>query len=254
MSKPWSYDRIASIYQTDMGQSMPFDDVGWYRNLCLSDGGKVLELGCGTGRILRPLLAAGIDAIGVDRSLPMLVELRRSAAETGMQAEVAQMDLAALGLCTKFRTILAPYSLVTYLTEPESVTNLIAQASTQLDPGGRLVLDAFVPQAVSTFADFRLDYCRPHGNGMLERHKRITAHADGRNRIERRYRILDSDNRLLDEIHTDETIRPYRSDQLIAIAGSLGWNCSAIVWDYNDQASADGARFATLSLQQPQAG
>jgi SAM-dependent methyltransferase len=251
MSAPWSYDRIAAIYQTDMGQSMPFDDVGWYRDLCLSDGGKVLELGCGTGRILRPLLAAGIDAIGVDRSLPMLVELRRSAAEAGMHAEVAQMDLAALALCTKFSKILAPYSLVTYLSEAESVANLIVQASTLLEPGGLLVLDAFIPQPVASFADFRLDYRRPHGNAILERHKRITAHADGRNRIERRYRILDSEDRLVQEIHTDETIRPYRSDQLIAIAESLGWACSAVIWNYNNQTPPSDARFATLLLTYP---
>ncbi len=87
-----------------MGQSMPFDDVGWYRDLCLQRGGRTLELGCGTGRILLELLAAGIDAIGADRSLPMLRRLRRDAAERGIEARVAQMDLRQLALAGASRS------------------------------------------------------------------------------------------------------------------------------------------------------
>ena len=51
-----SYNKIAAVYSTDMGQSMAFDDVGYYRRLCSERGGHTLELGCGTGRILLPLL------------------------------------------------------------------------------------------------------------------------------------------------------------------------------------------------------
>src|SRR4030095_7404926 len=73
---PWPYDLIAQVYATDMGRSMPFDDVGFYRGLCRGARGRVLELGCGTGRILLDLIASGVDAIGVDRSLPMLKQMR----------------------------------------------------------------------------------------------------------------------------------------------------------------------------------
>src|SRR6185503_154493 len=34
----FSYDAIAEVYATDMGRSMPFDDVGWYRRQCLARG------------------------------------------------------------------------------------------------------------------------------------------------------------------------------------------------------------------------
>ena len=39
----WSYDAIAAVYATDMGQSMPFDDVGYYRAVCARQGGRALE-------------------------------------------------------------------------------------------------------------------------------------------------------------------------------------------------------------------
>jgi hypothetical protein len=53
-----AYDSIAGLCDRHGCASMPFIDVGHYRKLCLRKGGRVLELGCGTGRILLPLLDA----------------------------------------------------------------------------------------------------------------------------------------------------------------------------------------------------
>jgi SAM-dependent methyltransferase len=245
---PFSYDAIAEVYATDMGRSMPFDDVGWYRRQCLTRGGRALELGCGTGRILLELLAGGIDAIGVDRSLPMLQRLRRDAAERGIEARVAQMDLRGLALAGDFQTILAPYSLITYLTDPEVAVAVMIRLRSLLASEGRLVIDAFIPQPVESFADFRLDYRRPHGEQMLERHKRITANADGTNRIERRYRLFAADDRLHDEFHTDETIRPYTPSAIAALGEASGLRVESWTFDYDAISTGTNFRFATAVL------
>src|SRR5687767_13933184 len=83
-----SYDQIATVYATDMGQSMAYDDVGYYLQLCRTRGGPTLELGCGTGRILLPLLKGGIDISGIDESQGMLAELQRLAGEQHLQPKV----------------------------------------------------------------------------------------------------------------------------------------------------------------------
>ncbi len=244
----FSYDAIAEVYATDMGQSMPFDDVGWYRRQCVARGGRVLELGCGTGRILLELLAAGVDAFGADRSLPMLQRLRRDAAERGIQARVAQMDLRQLALAGDFQTILAPYSLITYLTEQAVAVAVLTRLRSLLARDGRLVLDAFVPRSVESFAEFRLDYRRPHGEQTLERHKRITANADGTNRIERRYRLFAADGRLRDEFHTDETIRPYSPAAIAAVGEAAGLRVESWTFDYGATGAGNIFRFATAVL------
>ena len=245
----WSYDAIAGVYATDMGRSMPFDDVGWYRTLCQTQGGTTLELGCGTGRILIELLSAGVDAFGADRSLPMLQQLRRDARSRGLSACVAQMDLRALAFAATFDTILLPYSLITYLTDRELARDVLTRLRALLSSTGVIVLDAFVPQPVHSFDDFRLDYRRPHGDGALERHKRITANADGTNRIERRYRLLDASAALCEEIFTDETIRPYAPDALRALAHAASYEIARWAWDYDTRSDAHGARFASLVLR-----
>lgn len=248
--KTWSYDAIADVYATDMGQSMPFDDVGWYRELCRAQGGAALELGCGSGRILIELAAAGLDICGADRSLPMLRRLRTDAALRGLAAPpLLQMDLRALAIRGRFRSILLPYSLITYLTDTATAAQLLAQLRAMLQPGGVIVLDAFVPRPVESFSDYRLDYRRPHGDGLLERRKRISVLGDGCNRIERWYRVLGSDETLREEFHTDETIRPYAPAGLHALAAAAGLAVREEVRDYGNAASAAEARFASLVLE-----
>jgi SAM-dependent methyltransferase len=246
----WSYDAIANVYATDMGRSMPFDDIGWYRGVCLAHGGRALELGCGTGRILIELAAAGVDVVGVDRSLPMLQRLAADALARGLPAPpLAQMDLRALALDARFDVMLLPYSLVTYLVDPADAARVLAQLRALAADDARLVIDAFIPQPVASFADFRLDYRRPHGDGTLERFKRIAANADGTNRIERRYRVLDAHYAPVEEFTTDETVRPYTPEAMAELAAATGWHVHETAWDYGTSAERAGAKFASLVLR-----
>jgi SAM-dependent methyltransferase len=51
-------------------------DVGFYRELAHRAAGPVLELGCGTGRVLGPIAADGVACTGIDASPEMLDVLR----------------------------------------------------------------------------------------------------------------------------------------------------------------------------------
>jgi len=241
----WSYDLIADFYATDMGQSMPFDDVAFYGALARQHPGPVLELGCGSGRILIELLAAGIDACGGDRSLPMLRQLKADCGKRGLHARVAQTDLRALAFRGPFALILAPYSLITYLTDTAALDRLMDQARALLAPAGALVLDAFIPRDVSPFDDFREDYSRAHGPDRLVRAKRIARLADGCNRIQRRYRHYGADGQLLREVHTEECIRPYPPDALRGLIARHGLRIRSEHYDYANGPPA-AARFYTL--------
>ena len=74
-----SYDSIAHLYDVDMARNMRFDDVSFYADLCQREGGRVLELGCGNGRVLLELVCRNIDAVGVDTSRRMLQQLQHKA-------------------------------------------------------------------------------------------------------------------------------------------------------------------------------
>lgn len=241
----WSYDRIAGVYATDMGRSMAFDDIGWYRRQCRRHPGRTLELGCGTGRVLLPLLADGIDIVGIDRSLPMLQRLRAEARARGLVPAVAQMDLQALALAAQFALVLAPYSLVTYLPGEDDLRPWAASVARLLAPGGALVLDAFVPRPVRTGDAFQPDYARPHGDATLERAKRLRVLPDGRNRIERRYRLLDADGTVREEFTTVDCIRPRTPVDLAQALASAGMRIVEVAWDYGS-GSPPSAQFHSV--------
>jgi SAM-dependent methyltransferase len=242
-----NYDRIARFYDVDMAQNMPFDDVGFYADLCATTGGPVLELGCGNGRILLRLLERGIDAWGVDASAQMLNELQRKAAARGIECHTELMDIRRLALRRRFDTIVCPYSLITYVTEDDDLRLLMQAVRAHLIPGGRLVMDAFIPKAVQSFGDFRLDYRRAFGEATLARFKRIQSLGPALNRIERRYQVVDARGEIVEQIDVSETIRPFTPQQLRDLYTSSGMKIEAEWLDYGESSDAATARFFTLS-------
>src|SRR5215510_11162204 len=70
------WDEYAPFYDWENARTLGKRDVPFWRNLALHCGGRVLELGCGTGRISLPLGRAGVSLVGIDRSTPMLKRAR----------------------------------------------------------------------------------------------------------------------------------------------------------------------------------
>ncbi len=249
---PSTYDRIARFYDVDMGQNMRFDDVAFYAHQCARRPGRVLEIGCGNGRILLPLLREGCDAYGVDASAPMLRELARKSVAARLPLRGAHADGRRLPFArATFACVLCPYSLVTYLTADEDLGAFLRGVHDVLVPGGTVVVDAFVPRPVAAQADFTMDYRRSFGAFTLARAKRITPLSDGINRIERRYEIVSGAGHVVETVEVAETIRPRPPGVLHAALASAGFARIAEAWDYGTRPDAEGAQFVSLSGRTP---
>jgi SAM-dependent methyltransferase len=239
-----NYDQIAAIYDADMGASMTLPDVDYYLRAARACGGPVLELGCGTGRILAALIAAGVDAAGIDRSAPMLAQARR---RCGARARLLQMDMRELAFAGDFALALLPYSLVTYLLDDADWAALATGLRRALRADAWIVIDAFIPQSGLVEVGWVRDYARPVAGHWLVRHKRVQREEDGGHRIERRYRLRGAFGG--GTLTTSERIRPYTTAQLIdLVERHLGVVC-AIDYDYTPGRGADGARFCTIMAQ-----
>lgn len=232
-----SYDQIAEVYSTDMGQSMAFDDIGYYRRLCLDRGGHTLELGCGTGRILLPLLQSGIDIAGMDESSGMLAQLEKEAHTLNLQPQISLGTLASFS-SPPCHTLLAPYSVVTYLTDEQQLCAFLLAARQALTTDGLLVLDTFIPRPVASFTEFRLDYRREHEGRILQREKRITV-LGTTNRIERRYSLLDRSGATMRTWTTEDVIRPWLVSELLQHASACGLTLLAQHGNFTDTVNPD---------------
>src|SRR5215510_5766090 len=108
------WDEYAPFYDWENARTLGRRDVPFWRNLALHTGGRVLELGCGTGRISLPLAKAGVDLVGIDRSAPMLARARARIrrAKIGDRAQLVRGDIRHLPFSVPtFQMVIAPYGV-----------------------------------------------------------------------------------------------------------------------------------------------
>ena len=99
----WHYGLLARWW-AEFNQPEPAE-LAFYRGFVERDGQPALDVGCGTGRLLLPLLREGLDVDGCDLSPDMLAHCRQRAAGDGLEPRLYQQAVHALDLPRTYRTI-----------------------------------------------------------------------------------------------------------------------------------------------------
>lgn len=125
------------------------DDVDFFVDCAKDAQGPVLELGCGTGRVLIPTARAGVTITGLDASKAMLEvcreSLRKEAEEVRERVTLMEGDMRAFNLEAKFALVTLPFRPFQHLLEVEDQMRCLRAVRAHLLDGGRLVLDLFNP-------------------------------------------------------------------------------------------------------------
>ena len=120
-------------------------DVDFYRRLANEAHGSVLELGCGTGRILLPIAADGHSCVGVDSSSSMLDALRAKTDGNGPELIVARLQDFDLG-GRRFGLIFSAFRVFQHLETVEDQLACLERVKGHLAPGGSFAFDVFNPR------------------------------------------------------------------------------------------------------------
>jgi ubiquinone/menaquinone biosynthesis C-methylase UbiE len=123
-------------------------DVAFYGALARASGGPVLELGCGTGRILLPIAREGIPCVGLDASREMLDVFRAKGPPPHLELVEGRMESFDLG-ARRFALIAIPFRAFSHLLDVPGQLAALANVRRHLAPGGRLALDVFDPKLAS---------------------------------------------------------------------------------------------------------
>jgi len=106
-------------------------------------GGRVLELGVGTGRLALPLAQRGLAVTGLDASAAMLERLR---AKDGAGAvETVLGDMAELPVTGRYSVVFAAFNTFFNLTSDTAQLSCLTRVAAVLEPDGCLAIEAFVP-------------------------------------------------------------------------------------------------------------
>jgi ubiquinone/menaquinone biosynthesis C-methylase UbiE len=144
------WDDYAPFYDWENARTVGRADIPFWQKLASRARGRVLELGCGTGRLSVPIARAGVSLVGVDRSAPMLARAQRKAraVRTGAggrrcgRVTLVRADIRALPFGAKrFPMVIAPYGVLQSLVRPRDLSAVLASVSRVIEPGGTFAID-----------------------------------------------------------------------------------------------------------------
>jgi ubiquinone/menaquinone biosynthesis C-methylase UbiE len=148
------WDEYARYYDWENARTMGMRDLAFWRRMVSGASGPVIELGCGTGRVL--LKTSGVvsaeergrkrhpRSVGIDRSAPMLDIARQRARKLrpAVRPVLIRADIRALPIATgSAALVIAPYGILQSLVRDIDLTAALAESARVLRSGGQFVVD-----------------------------------------------------------------------------------------------------------------
>jgi SAM-dependent methyltransferase len=145
-----SYNVTAKYYDAAYATKQDLVDLPFYLDLAKASGGPVLEIACGTGRVLLPIARENIDIDGVDNSLPMLRVLKshidNEPAEIRRRITLHEGDMRDFRLREKFPLVIIPFRPLQHMYTLQDQLRALATAAFHLQKNGILAFDLFYPK------------------------------------------------------------------------------------------------------------
>lgn len=208
-------------------------DVGFYVEAAKNADGPVLEVGCGTGRVLIPTARAGIEIVGLDLSPHMLKicreRLGQEPVEVQSRAQLVQDDMRTFTLGRTFKLATTPFRPFQHLITVEDQMACLKNIHRHLEPGGRLILDIFNPSLEALTRDNvgeefgdEPEFTMPDGRKVNRRHKIVARdHFKQINQVELIYYVTYPDGREERLVHAFDMryLFRYEAEHLLARCG-----------------------------------
>ena len=144
MAEGWQgWDDYAPFYDWENAQTLARRDLAFWQRLAAAQDGRVLELGCGTGRLTIPVARAGAEIVGIDRSEPMLTRARQRLRRSRASALLVRGDIRHLPFRRRLRfsLVMAPYGMLQSLTRERDLHATLTAVHGVLPRGGLFAID-----------------------------------------------------------------------------------------------------------------
>jgi SAM-dependent methyltransferase len=213
--------------------TIPFDDIPFYVNQIPSAESTILELGCGTGRVLTQLANHCASIHGIDNSEAMIDICRRRIKETVTDINKVKINTGEINnfhMESNYDLIIAPYRVFQNLETDDQVDGAFNCIRNHLATNGTCILNVFQPWPVErikeNWGEKTENFCweKPYGKGYITCHER-KEHFDSRRLIlypESIYRLYIEDN-LIGTVTQKICMRLYYPDQFMNLIKEKGF-------------------------------
>jgi SAM-dependent methyltransferase len=177
-------------------------------DLARKSGGPVLEIACGTGRVLLPIAREGIEIEGVDNSESMLRIVRRNLAreprEVRERVTIHKGDMRDFRLEKKFRLVTIPFRPLQHMYTVQDQVAALTTAAFHVAEGGSVAFDVFFPNFEGIPANI--------GKEILDLEWTVDSE---RRKVVRRYFRKRSYDKIQQTFSGEFVFRTYEGDNLI---------------------------------------
>ena len=139
-----NYDDLADLY--DHQYDVYRDDLHFYASVAERTGGRILEVGAGTGRVTAFLARRGLNVTGLEPSARMIEKGQARAERDGLPLNFMQGDVRTFRYDAKFDLIIAPFNALMHLYSLNDQLDAMQTIRAHLEPGGPFVFDLYVPR------------------------------------------------------------------------------------------------------------
>ena len=120
-------------------------ELAWYREQLPRDEGTLVELMCGYGRLLVPLVESGLNVHGVDASVAMLAECESRLSRASLTTTLVRQDIAELNVPFRYGAAFIGGGAFQRLIDVERARAALTRIRAHLVDPGLLLLDLYVP-------------------------------------------------------------------------------------------------------------
>jgi SAM-dependent methyltransferase len=135
---------FARFYDTIYHSLRDTVDNEYFQNEIQKTGGKILEIGVGTGRLFMNALNKGADIYGLDISDSM-IEVLCNKLQKDKHYRISQQNIIDFSFDFKFDLVLAPFRVIMHLLDKDEQIKAINSVYDHLESNGRFIFDTFVP-------------------------------------------------------------------------------------------------------------
>jgi SAM-dependent methyltransferase len=204
--------------------------------------GPSLEIGCGSGRLLLPLLQKGHDVEGLELSAEMLAMCRAAAEDLSLEPVLHEGDMAVFDSGKRYASILLPAFTLQLADDPAAA---LAHFHTLLAPEGVIYLSVFIPFAElhkelpegEWYEDHRIPWAEGR-TAVIETKHRLNRKERILDR-EHRYRLLDADGGIEMEHVSQQTLRWFTARQLQGLLAKAKFEPLHALADFDPEIPVD---------------
>ncbi len=252
---PYEYrGLVAQAWDILRGDTSHWADRFFYLEIICQYGEPVLDIGCGTGRLLLDYLSQGVAIEGVDNSPEMLALCRQKAEHLGLEVTLYEQYLERLSLPRRYRTILIPSSTLQLLTDPQMALEALRRVYAHLAPGGAVAASMMTlwQTGEPLYSEAEQTAVRPEDGALVRRVAKTWYDPSSEcESTEDLYQIISADGQILaEECHRrSPATRSYTQDQARALFAQAGFNRISLYSQFTFSPAQPADRLFTVVAQ-----